>query len=93
MDKLNLRKYMKTIIISEEVNIRKPQPEIFYLALSKINSDKETTLFVGDNSLWDIKGAIDVGLISIWLSNGKAWDTKYYMPRYIINDISEIMQI
>jgi putative hydrolase of the HAD superfamily len=93
IDKLNLRKYMKTIIISEEVNIRKPHPEIFHLALSRINSNKETTLFVGDNPLWDIKGSIDAGVVSVWLSNGQVWDTKPYMPRYIINNISELRNI
>lgn len=93
INKLNLRKYMKTIIISEEVNIRKPNPEIFHLALSRINSNSETTLFVGDNPLWDIKGAIDAGLISVWLSNGQVWDAQHYMPRYIINNISELMNI
>jgi putative hydrolase of the HAD superfamily len=93
IDKLNLRKYMKTIIISEEVNIRKPNSEIFQLALSRINSINETTLFVGDNPLWDIKGALDAGLIPVWLSNGQVWDTKYYLPRYIINNISELMKI
>jgi len=93
IDKLNLRKYMKTIIISEDVNIRKPDPEIFHLALSRINSSNETTLFVGDNPLWDIKGAIDAGLTSVWLNNGQVWDTKLYSPRYIINNISELMNI
>jgi len=93
IDKLNLRKYMKTIIISEEVNIRKPHPKIFHLALSRINSNNETTLFVGDNPLWDIKGAIDAGLIPVWLSDGQVWDIKHYMPRYIINNISELMSI
>ncbi|MEW9079565.1 HAD family hydrolase [Terrisporobacter glycolicus] len=93
IDKLNLRKYMKTIIISEEVNIRKPNSEIFNLALSRINSNRETTLFVGDNPLWDIKGAIDAGLISVWVSNEQVWDTKHYMPKYIINNLSELMNI
>jgi putative hydrolase of the HAD superfamily len=93
IDKLKLRKYMKTIIISEEVNIRKPNAEIFQLALSRINSINENTLFVGDNPLWDIKGAMDAGLIPVWLSNGQVWDTKHYMPRYIINNISELMNI
>lgn len=93
IDKLNLRKYMKTIIISEEVNVRKPNPEIFQLALLRINSINKTTLFAGDNPLWDIKGAIDAGLIPVWLSNGQVWDTKHYMPRYIINNISELMNI
>ncbi len=59
---------MKTIIISEEVNIRKPDPKIFHLALSKINSNNETTLFIGANPLIDIKWAIDFGLISVWLT-------------------------
>jgi FMN phosphatase YigB (HAD superfamily) len=43
--------------------------------------------------LCDIKGAIDAGLISVWLNNGQVWDTKYYIPRYIINNISELMNI
>lgn len=93
IDKLNLRKYMKTIIISEEVGIRKPDPKIFHLALSKINSNNKTTLFVGDNPLIDIKGAIDSSLIPIWLSHGQVWNIKNYIPKYIINNIFELMQI
>lgn len=93
IDKLNLRKYMKTIIISEEVGIRKPDPQIFHLALSKINSNNKTTLFVGDNPLIDIKGAIDSSLIPIWLSHGQVWNIKNYIPKYIINNIFELMQI
>lgn len=84
---------MKIIIISEEVDIRKPDPKIFHLALSKINSNNETTLFVGDNPLIDIKGANDSGLVSVWLSHGQAWNIKHYTPRYIINNISELMKI
>ena len=66
IDKLNLRKYMEAIIISEELKMRKPDSEIFLLALSKIQSRSETTLFVGDNPSIDIKGAINAGLVSVW---------------------------
>lgn len=93
IDKLDFRKYMKTIIISEEVDIRKPDPKIFHLALSKIDSNNKNTLFVGDNPLIDIKGAIDSGLVSVWLSHGQVWNIKHYIPRYIINNISELMKI
>ena len=58
-----------------------------------INSTNETTLFVGDNSLTDIKGAIDAGLISVWLNGGKEWNEKDYIPQYIINNISELMNL
>lgn len=93
IDKLGFRKYMKTILISEEVGIRKPEPKIFHLALSKIDSNNETTLFVGDNPLVDVKGANDSGLVSVWLSQGQAWNEKSYAPQYIITDISELMKI
>jgi putative hydrolase of the HAD superfamily len=93
INKLNVRKYMQTIIISEEVDIRKPDPKIFHLALSKINSNNETTLFVGDNPLIDIKGAIDSGLVSVWLSHGQVWNIKHYIPKYIITHISELIKI
>ena len=93
IDKLNLRKYMKTIIISEEVGVIKPSPDIYYLALSRIDAKPDTTLFVGDYPSTDIKGAYDSQITSAWLSYGKAWDIEAYKPNYIINDLSELINI
>ena len=92
IDKLKIREYMKTIIISEDVNIRKPDPKIFQFTLAKIQSNCETTLFVGDNPMVDIKGAIDSGLISVWLSHDRAWNIKQFHPTYIIDKLSDLMQ-
>jgi len=92
IDKLKIREYMKTIIISEDVNIRKPDPKIFQFTLAKIQSNCETTLFVGDNPMVDIKGAIDSGLISVWLSHDQAWNIKQFHPTYIIDKLSDLMQ-
>jgi putative hydrolase of the HAD superfamily len=93
IDKLNLRKYMKTIVISEEVGMSKPDPEIYYLALSRIDAKPDTTLFVGDYPSTDIKGAYDSKIASVWLSHGKTWDIEDYRPCYIINDLSELINI
>jgi putative hydrolase of the HAD superfamily len=90
IDKLGIRKYMKTIIISEEINIRKPDPKIFQLALTKIQSNPGTTLFVGDNPIVDIKGANDSGLISVWVSYHQIWRIKQYQPKLTINQISDL---
>ena len=49
IDLLDIRKYMDCIIISEEVNLRKPDPEIFRLALTEMHVDPGSTMFVGDN--------------------------------------------
>ena len=88
IDRLGIRKYMKTIIISEEVNVRKPDPEIFRLALAEIKSKPGTTLFVGDNPVVDIKGALDSGLISVWVSNCRTWSTAQYRPDSTIDGLA-----
>ena len=93
IDKLNLRKYMKTIIISEDVGIRKPDTEIFNIALSNIKSNSNDALFVGDNPVIDMKGAIDAGLVSVWLSNGQVWNMKHFAPKFTINNISQLIKI
>jgi putative hydrolase of the HAD superfamily len=90
INRLCLNKYMKTIIISDEVGIRKPDKDIFLLALSKLESKGESTLFVGDNPTTDIKGAIDAGLVTVWLSGGEKWSNCDYMPQYTISDIAEL---
>lgn len=90
IDQLGIRKYMKTIIISEEVNVRKPDLKIFQLALTKIQSNPNTTLFVGDNPIVDIMGANDSGLISVWMSNHKIWQVKQYQPKFTINRLSDL---
>lgn len=91
IDKLDFRKYMKTIIVSGEVGIRKPDPEIFRIALSEICSSNKATLFVGDHPTNDIIGASNAGLIPVWLSQGQAWSTEGCAPRHIINDITELI--
>lgn len=93
IDILNLRKSMKTIIISEDVGLRKPNAQIFKIALEEVNSKCSETLFVGDNPYIDIKGANDAGLISIWLSHGQTWNIKEYQPHYVISQISELSRI
>lgn len=93
LDKLKLRKYMKTILISEEVKLRKPEIAIFNLALSSMNSCRENTLFVGDNVFVDIKGARDAGLSTAWVSSGEIWKEAQFKPDYIINDIKELRKI
>lgn len=93
IEKLDLGKYMKSIIISEEISMRKPDKRIFLYALSQLESEGNSTIFVGDSPSLDIKGAIDAGLVSVWLKNGEAWDNYDYRPNYIISNISELINL
>jgi putative hydrolase of the HAD superfamily len=92
IDKLGLRKYMKTIIISGEVGISKPDPRIFDIALEQMGSSRDRTLFVGDYAPNDIKGAVNAGLISVWISLGDVWSEKEYKPQYTIERLTDLMR-
>lgn len=56
-------------MVSEAVGLRKPDPRIFQLALERLNSRPEKSLFVGDNPEADIAGARRAGLRTVWMRN------------------------
>lgn len=46
---VEIRKMFDVVIISEEVGIKKPAPEVFGLAFEKLDMKPEDTVFVGDS--------------------------------------------
>ncbi len=57
-----LEPYFETLTVSEEVGVKKPNPEIFYYALSKANATAEESLMIGDEMAVDIDGARAAGM-------------------------------
>ncbi len=63
---LGVTDYFDVILISEIEGMRKPQPEIFDRAISRLGSSAQTSVFVGDNPEADITGAKNAGMRTIW---------------------------
>lgn len=59
--------FLDVIIDSDEVGLRKPDPEIFRLALDRLKEKPRNTAFVGDSFSQDIRPAKSVGMKTIWL--------------------------
>ena len=59
-------------IISEEVGINKPQPEIFRIALERNGVTADQVVMIGDSYSSDIAGAKAAGIDQIWLHEGDA---------------------
>ena len=70
---LGLRDALETVVISEAVGLKKPDPAIFALACGNLGIAARTTLFVGDNPQVDIVGAAVAGLQTAWFRNGAQW--------------------
>lgn len=68
IDTADLRRYFDPIIVSAAAGIRKPNPKIFALVLSRWQLPPEACVMVGDRLGADILGAQMAQLHNIWLT-------------------------
>lgn len=58
--------YFRKVILSEDIGVLKPWPEIFNFALSATQSDLCNSLMIGDSWEADITGAYGVGMSQVY---------------------------
>jgi putative hydrolase of the HAD superfamily len=80
------------VVISEEVDAEKPDPGIFAAALDRVGLAASEVLFVGDDPVRDIAGADAVGLVTCWVSHGRAFPGDLPRPALTIESVEELEQ-
>lgn len=90
LDHVRLRNYFQSIIVSEEVKIKKPHADIFKIALEQLSVSADKAWFIGDHPQNDIVGASEAGLHSIWLKRDLEWDPILPNPKTIISTLSDL---
>lgn len=89
-----IAKYFKNIIISEEVQVSKPDPRIFDFALKDIKKlNKSKILIVGDSLTSDIQGGINFGINTCWFNPHNIRNETNFKPTYEIANIMELQYI
>jgi putative hydrolase of the HAD superfamily len=63
-----LELYFETLTVSEEVGVKKPNPEIFQYALRKAHATVEESLMISDEMAADIDGARAIGMDTVFLN-------------------------
>ena len=86
-----MSKYFEDIVISEEILISKPNPEIFEYTLRNVtNLDKSKVLMVGDSLTSDIQGGINFGIDTCWYNPKKLENKTKFKPTYEISSYDEL---
>lgn len=89
-----IAKYFKDIVISEEVGISKPNPEIFEYALSNIEGvNKNEILMIGDSLSSDIRGGINYGIDTCWFNMHKEKNNSGLIPTYEVSSYKELADL
>ncbi|MBR1513082.1 MAG: YjjG family noncanonical pyrimidine nucleotidase [Bacteroidales bacterium] len=60
--------YFETLTVSEEINVKKPNPEIFVYALEKAHALPNESIMIGDEMAVDIDGARAAGIDQIFFN-------------------------
>jgi HAD superfamily hydrolase (TIGR01509 family) len=69
LDRYGVLEYFAHTTFSDEVGIRKPDPEIFALTLRALRVDAAAAVHVGDDPILDILGARKAGLRAIQVTS------------------------
>lgn len=63
---LGIQPFFSTILVSEAISLRKPNPAIFQKALHGLDVQASDAVFIGDSPESDVKGAQRAGMKAIW---------------------------
>lgn len=85
--------YFQTVIISEEVGVYKPDPEILRLACAQAGAAPENCLYVGDHP-FDILCAHDAHMPVAWLPANRFIEAPEYIgqPEYTLHSLDELIK-
>jgi putative hydrolase of the HAD superfamily len=91
LDALGIVSMMSAIVVSEELGIKKPDPQIFQTALNQLAVAASEAVFIGDNPILDVAGARSAGMRAIWLnSDGRDWPKDVGPPPQTITSFEHL---
>ncbi|MBE7679831.1 MULTISPECIES: HAD family hydrolase [Paenibacillus] len=94
IDQLGIRDDFDLIIVSEEAGVKKPDPQIFRLALDHFGLSPEQCIYIGDHPTNDVEGAANVGMNTIWMKVNQPWqDSITARPLHSITHLRELLPL
>ncbi len=93
LKKYDMERFFDVIIISGEINQRKPSPKIFEKALQALNTDASKAVFVGDMLDLDVGGPKKVGIKTILIKRRPIEENNINKPDKVIENLTELTTI
>lgn len=84
--------YFKKVILSEDIGVMKPWPQIFHFALSSTQTELKDALMIGDSWEADMVGARGVGMRQLYYNPQHLTDLSF-RPTYEVHDLAEIPKL
>ena len=94
VDLLGLRPHIDGLFLADEMNMVKPDPEIFRYVCRTLGSEPERTAMVGDRYDRDVIGAASVGLFTVLIDlHAIPLPDGAIPPDAVVNDVSDVLSV
>ena len=93
-EKLNapgLAPYFDLVIVSGEIGVGKPAPEVYRHTLEQLGIDGKDAVMIGDNPINDVQGAQQAGMRGVWVNRNNAPCPDGVVPNRIISDLTPLL--
>ena len=91
LKKFDFKQYFDCIILSWDLGIRKPDPEIFQFTLQNLGVKSCEAIHVGDSLEDDIQGAKNAGMKTVWIKGND--EIKDLHPDFVISKVTKLPSI
>lgn len=94
LNMLGIKELFSCIVLSDEIGIRKPTPDIFLHAAVLLKRTPEECLYVGDSYEYDIRGAKEAGMKACWFNRqGSPAPRSLLTPDMEIGSLRELLHL
>ena len=92
MDTSGLRPYCDIVVVSGDVGVHKPDPELFRYTADKLGLNTQECVYVGDHPVNDIQGALSAGMKAIRMNFGWFKDRDLRSDVPVIENIIDVLK-
>ncbi len=89
-----LYQFFEAFVVSEDIGIAKPDPEILQYTFEKMGiTKKNSAMIIGDNLSSDIQAGLNFGIDSCWYNPSQKANTGKIRPTFEIKSFTELQKI
>jgi FMN phosphatase YigB (HAD superfamily) len=99
IEEAGLRSHLDAVVISDDVGLRKPRPEIFQTTLDALGVAAAEAVHAGDDLRDDVGGAAPLGIRTAWVTRrvrdpeAKLRDWEGPTPDWTVADLAELEEL
>lgn len=94
LERIGLASIVRTVMVSEEVGLAKPDARLFQRALQWSELRPEELVFVGDEPVIDLAPAASLGMATAWrVRDGVSWPAELAPPSYRLPTLDPLREI